>query len=85
MNESHLSSKSVKEPNKLYLGSFMAVISLLGASSIVPFLDYYEDTTFLMRNLYRNEILTIVCIPTTIYIWMKSKNIDYSLIFTRET
>ena len=76
----------------------MAVIAVLGASSIVPFFDIYKgkfhilitdasiDTTTEIRNLWRCQLLILTCIPTSYYLWNKHKSkLDRSEVFTLKT
>ncbi|CAI2372694.1 unnamed protein product [Moneuplotes crassus] len=46
---------------------FLACLALIGGSSAIPFINYYDETPTVLRLMWRNQIASLYGVPFSVY------------------
>ncbi|CAI2368442.1 unnamed protein product [Moneuplotes crassus] len=75
-----------KQDKNMVVGTILTVVALLAGSAIIPLVDEYKGVPFVLRTLWRCQLLVIYCLPIGAYFcYINRADIDLSKVFTMET
>mmetsp|Transcript_23701 Transcript_23701/g.23593 ORF Transcript_23701/g.23593 Transcript_23701/m.23593 type:complete len:135 (+) Transcript_23701:2-406(+) len=75
-----------KKSKNMVVGSIIAIVCLLGTSSILPLADGYQGVSSVLRLIWRWQMLVAYCLPFSIYFWFSQRDqIDIDKVLCKET
>lgn len=76
----------LKKSSNLGLGVILAIIAIICSSSILGFVNLYEDVPIAMIGVWRYTLNFLYLTPVSIYLWRKNRSmLNYKEIFTWKT